>query len=112
VKFGFPMAYSATVLAMGMVDFAAGYASAGETQNAMRNIKWATDYFMKVHEKYFIIYRRSFNTFPFNIYNLTPPLPSITYYWTGLQILDRSYLAGNLTDSKIAETKALEPLKS
>jgi hypothetical protein len=38
--------------------------------------------------------------------------PLITYYWTGLLILDQSYLVGNLTDSKIAETKALEPLKS
>ncbi len=30
----------------------------------------------------------------------------------GLLILDHSYLVGNLTKSKIAETKALEPLKS
>ncbi len=37
----------------------------------------------------------------------TPP-PPITYYWTGLLILDHSYLIGNLTNSKIAETKALE----
>ncbi len=36
----------------------------------------------------------------------------ITYYWTGLLIMDHSYLVGNLTNSKIAETKALEPLKS
>jgi hypothetical protein len=38
--------------------------------------------------------------------------PPITYYWTGFLILDHSYLGGNLTNSKIAETKALEPLKS
>jgi hypothetical protein len=38
--------------------------------------------------------------------------PPITYSWTGLLILDHSYLVGNLTNSKIAETKALEPLKS
>jgi hypothetical protein len=38
--------------------------------------------------------------------------PPITYYWTGLLIVDHSYLVGNLTNSKIAETKALEPLKS
>jgi hypothetical protein len=38
--------------------------------------------------------------------------PPITYYWTGLMlILDHSYLVGNLTNSKIAETKALELLK-
>jgi hypothetical protein len=38
--------------------------------------------------------------------------PPITSYWTGLLILDHLYLVGNLTNSKIAETKALEPLKS
>ncbi len=38
--------------------------------------------------------------------------PQITYYWTGIRILDHSYLVGNLTNSKIAETIALEPLKS
>jgi hypothetical protein len=38
--------------------------------------------------------------------------PAITYYWTGLLILDHSHLVGYLTNSIIAETKALEPLKS
>ncbi len=37
--------------------------------------------------------------------------PPITYYWTGLLMLDNSYLVGNLTNSKITETKASEPLK-
>jgi hypothetical protein len=36
----------------------------------------------------------------------------ITYYWTGLLILDHSYLVGNLTNSRIAATKALQLLKS
>jgi hypothetical protein len=39
-------------------------------------------------------------------------IPPITYYWTGLLILDHSYLVENLKISKIAETKASEPLKS
>jgi hypothetical protein len=43
-----------------------------------------------------------------SLFGYTP----ITYYWTGLLIMDHSYLFGNLTNSKIAETKALEPLKS
>jgi hypothetical protein len=37
--------------------------------------------------------------------------PAITYYWTGLLILDHVYLIGNLTNSKIAKTKSSEPLK-
>ncbi len=38
--------------------------------------------------------------------------PRITYYWTVPLILDHSYLIGNLINSKIAEAKVLEPLKS
>jgi hypothetical protein len=38
--------------------------------------------------------------------------PSITYYWTGLLIWDHSYVVGNFTNSKIAETKPSEPQKS
>ncbi len=36
----------------------------------------------------------------------------IAYHWTCLLIMDHSYLVGNLTYSKIAETKPLESLKS
>ncbi len=32
-------------------------------------------------------------------------LPPITYYWTVSLIVDHSYLVGNLTSSKIADTK-------
>ncbi len=46
------------------------------------------------------------------IQEITSKLPPITYYWTGFLILDHSYIVGNLTNSKIAETEALEPLKS
>jgi hypothetical protein len=44
--------------------------------------------------------------------NYPPPPFPITYYWTVSLILDHSYLVGNLTNSKIVETKPLEPLKS
>jgi hypothetical protein len=50
--------------------------------------------------------------FPTRALSLDYIYPTITYYWTGLLILDHSYLVANLTNSKIAETKALEPLKS
>jgi hypothetical protein len=43
---------------------------------------------------------------------MTISIPPITYYWTVPLILDHPYLVENLTNSKIAETKALEPLKS
>eukprot|EP00879_Flechtneria_rotunda_P008972 GHRR01009394.1.p1 GENE.GHRR01009394.1~~GHRR01009394.1.p1 ORF type:complete len:572 (+),score=160.50 GHRR01009394.1:1204-2919(+) len=47
VKFNLPMAWSAGVLAWSMVDFAEGYKKAGEYNNALSNLKWATDYFIK-----------------------------------------------------------------
>jgi hypothetical protein len=41
---------------------------------------------------------------------VTSKYPPVTYFWTVPLILDHSYFVGNLTNSKIAETKALEPL--
>jgi hypothetical protein len=38
--------------------------------------------------------------------------PDIIYYWTVPLILDHSYLVEILTNSRIAEAKALKPLKS
>nr|ADB82658.1 endo-beta-1,4-glucanase [Odontotermes formosanus] len=49
VKFGFPMASTATVLAWGLVDYAAGYTSAGALDDGRKAVKWATDYFLKAH---------------------------------------------------------------
>lgn len=49
VKFNFPMAFSATVLAWGAIDFENGYASAGQLQYLKRNLHWVNDYFIKCH---------------------------------------------------------------
>ncbi|EDO48248.1 predicted protein, partial [Nematostella vectensis] len=56
VKFGFPMASSATVLAWGLVEYRDAYQAAGELDNALNSIKWATDYFIKAHTKKFEFY--------------------------------------------------------
>ena len=47
MKFGFPMAWSVTVLAWGVLEFKKGYINAGEYKNALDAIKWGTDYFIK-----------------------------------------------------------------
>nr|ANR02619.1 endo-b-1,4-glucanas [Perinereis aibuhitensis] len=47
VKFGLPMAWSATTLIWGMIDFANGYGA--DRNNAMQSVRWALDYFMKCH---------------------------------------------------------------
>jgi hypothetical protein len=47
VKFNLPMAWSAGVLAWSLVDFEAGYKTAGQYKIALDNLKWVTDYFIK-----------------------------------------------------------------
>jgi endoglucanase len=49
VKFGFPMAYTVTMLSWGAVDYADAYTKAGEMDNVLKAIKWGTDYFIKCH---------------------------------------------------------------
>jgi len=49
VKFGFPMAFAATVLAWGLVDFEAAFSSAGQLHHGRNAVRWATDYFIKAH---------------------------------------------------------------
>lgn len=51
VKFGFPMASSATVLAWGLVEYKEAYKAAGQYDIMLGTIKWATDYFIKAHTK-------------------------------------------------------------
>ncbi len=48
MKFGFPMAYTVTVVAWGVIDYEDAYVKAGELENVHKMIKWGTDYFLKV----------------------------------------------------------------
>lgn len=49
VKFGFPMAGTATMLAWGLAEYRQGFVAAGQLDFALANLKWATDYFIKAH---------------------------------------------------------------
>ncbi len=49
VKFQLPMAFSATMLAWSAVDYRSSYVKAGQLDQILDNIKWATDYFIKAH---------------------------------------------------------------
>ncbi|SEB05567.1 endoglucanase Cel9A [Paenibacillus sp. 276b] len=51
VKFGLPMAYSATMLAWSVVEYREGYEQAGQLEEIKDNLRWATDYFVKAHTK-------------------------------------------------------------
>lgn len=49
VKFGFPMAFSATYLAWGAIEYRDAYTSAGQLDEIMDNLRWVNDYFIKAH---------------------------------------------------------------
>lgn len=49
VKFGLPMAFTATMLSWGVIEYGAEIAGAGELEHALEAIKWGTDYFIKAH---------------------------------------------------------------
>ncbi|XP_050707727.1 uncharacterized protein LOC126992936 [Eriocheir sinensis] len=49
VKFGFPMAFTATLLSWGLIDFESGHSSAGQLDYGRAAVRWATDYFIKCH---------------------------------------------------------------
>jgi hypothetical protein len=49
VKFGFPMAFSATMLAWGVVDYPLAYEQAGQMKHIQNNLRFVADYFVKAH---------------------------------------------------------------
>src|SRR5918999_2136342 len=56
VKFGLPMAFSATMLAWGAVDYCAAYSSSGQLTPLMNNLRWVNDYFIKAHPSANVLY--------------------------------------------------------
>ena len=54
VKFGFPMAFTTTMLSWSVIEF--GGLMKGELQNAREAIRWATDYLLKATAQPDIIY--------------------------------------------------------
>ncbi|UII27898.1 glycoside hydrolase family 9 protein [Fulvivirga maritima] len=49
VKFGFPMAFSATLLAWGGIEYEDGYVASGQMDYLKNNLRWVNDYFIKCH---------------------------------------------------------------
>ncbi|WP_127937245.1 glycoside hydrolase family 9 protein [Nonomuraea polychroma] len=56
VKFGFPMAFSATMLAWGAVEYRDAYASSGQLTHLLNNLKFVNDYFIKAHPSPNVLY--------------------------------------------------------
>lgn len=56
VKFGFPMAYTVTMLSWGVVEYGARMAAAGELGHALEAIRWGADYLAKAHASPDVLY--------------------------------------------------------
>jgi hypothetical protein len=56
VKFGFPMAFSATMLAWGAVEYRAAYAASGQLPHLLNNLRFVNDYFIKAHPAPNVLY--------------------------------------------------------
>lgn len=56
VKFGFPMAFTVTMLAWSVVEFGEKLKANNEIRNALKAIKWGTDYLMKAHPEPNVLY--------------------------------------------------------
>jgi len=56
VKFGFPMAFTTTMLAWGAVEYRAGYASSGQLPHLLNNLRFVNDYFIKAHPSPNVLY--------------------------------------------------------
>jgi endoglucanase len=49
VKFHFPMTGSATLLALGALEYAEGYRKSGQWAHLLNNLRWVADYLVKCH---------------------------------------------------------------
>ena len=56
VKFGFPMAFSMTVLAWSIIEYGGQLARANQLAYATIALKWGTDYFIKAHTAPFVLW--------------------------------------------------------
>nr|WP_244454497.1 glycoside hydrolase family 9 protein [Micromonospora echinofusca] len=56
VKFGFPMAFSATMLAWGAVEYRSAYADSGQLPHLLNNLRFVNDYFIKAHAAPNVLY--------------------------------------------------------
>lgn len=56
VKFGFPHAFTVTMLSWSVIDFQAQLADKDELDNALAAIRWGTDYLIKAHPEANVLY--------------------------------------------------------
>jgi endoglucanase len=61
VKFGFPAAFSMTMLSWGAVDNRQAYTDSGQLDHLLSNIRWGTDFILKQHVAPHVLYGQEGN---------------------------------------------------
>jgi endoglucanase len=61
VKFGFPAAFTMTMLSWGVVENRTAYAGAGQLDHLLSNIRWGTDFIVKQHVAPHVLYGQEGN---------------------------------------------------
>ncbi|MET7393483.1 glycoside hydrolase family 9 protein [Dactylosporangium sp. NPDC005572] len=56
VKFGFPMAFTTTMLAWGAVEYRDAYTRSGQLPSLINNLRFVNDYFIKAHPSANVLY--------------------------------------------------------
>ena len=56
VKFGFPMAFTVTMLSWSVVEHRGRLATAGELGHALQAVQWGADYLAKAHTRPDVLY--------------------------------------------------------
>ncbi|XP_029163087.1 endoglucanase 15-like [Nylanderia fulva] len=56
VKFSFTMAFTTTILSWGVISWPEAYVAANQSDEILKTIKWATDYFIKCHVSKNVLY--------------------------------------------------------
>lgn len=56
VKWGFPMAFATTMIAWSGINYGDAYAEMGYKGELYKQVKWATDYFVKCHPEEYVFY--------------------------------------------------------
>lgn len=72
IKFGFPMAFTATVLSWSILEYGDQMASVKELDHAKEELKWITDYLINAHPSDNVLYiqvERLFTDLPTMILN-------------------------------------------
>lgn len=61
MKFGFPMAYTMTMMAWGMIEFKSAYVNSNDWSASLDLLKWGTDYLLKAHTAKYELYVQVLN---------------------------------------------------